>query len=126
MAFALLQLANARWSYTNNNNDAVGFVMFIGVLACALLCVNPDRRTTTLQRYLGWLWEASTALRGDVAAQRRTAPDEVALAAVLEGTAGPTSVLVNEHPFGPARAKWPLTYAPSAPIDLPTQHDAAA
>lgn len=126
VAFALLELASARWSFTADNDPAVGFVMFIGVLACALLCVNPDRRTTTLQRYLGWLWEASTALRADVAARRRTAADEVGLAAVLEGIAGSGAVLVNEHPFAPSRAKWPITYAASAPIDLPTQHDAAA
>lgn len=125
-AFLLMELANARWNFTTNNNDAVGFVMFVGVLACAALMINPDRRTTTLQRYLGWLWESSAALRADVAAQRRTAPDEVALTAVLEGTAGSAATLVNEHPFAPARAKWPITYAPSAPIDLPTQHDAAA
>jgi hypothetical protein len=126
VAIALMELANLRWSYTKDGADAVGFLMFIGVFACALLCLNPDRRTTTLQRYLGWLWEASTALRSDVAAQRRTAADEVALTAVLEGTVGMQGVLLSQHPFAPARAKWPLTYAPSAPVDLPTQHDAAA
>lgn len=120
VAIALLELARGRWAYTQDGSDGVGFIMFLGVLACALLAMNPDRRTTTSLRYFSWLWEASAAMRVDVAERRRTAPDEVALATAIEGATGSAGYLKNQHPFSPARSGWPLDFkpTPSPPLDL--------
>lgn len=86
VALLLVELGRARDA--SDAETGIGIIMFFAAAACALLALNPDRRTTTSLRYFGWLWQATVALRADVAARRRTAADEAALTVALEGSAG--------------------------------------